>query len=359
MDAPKASHLPPDKWSIEQANAADVLVVLLGCRHGGLAELEFDELPKSIPCRKLERLVEQINGWEDVREPGKFSYTQWEVLTALSQGKPVLAFEPNLKSTDHDLKLLGEPNEETWLQDRQRKFVNWLSLRVTGDRFDSRSDLIGKVKKALERLQKKRRYLRLSLVLMLVIGVSAAWGYHRVEAEAKENRAHVLLGMAVSLMGQDRSRATTAVLDVALEHLEYPADSEASWHREYESSYSQIIENPGQALQIQGKFLKDVQKKVQILADTASAERLQFGYDFGVCVLVLRNWDTPLLRHDELLVKHWSSLQRGLKTSEMVSDEEARQFRELSAEKLIKPNEQEQRASAMSLLHNLSARFPK
>lgn len=352
MDGAKASVLSPGEWSIEQALSANVLVLLLSKRHGGTAPLTVEQLPKGVDRRRLQNLIASIPGWGQVRDPHLFSFTQWEVLAAMAAGKPVLVFTPNLASPDSDLRTLKEPgDEEEWLLKRQELFVNWVSSRMTGDLFESRADLVSKVKLALERLRKRGRFWQYLGALGLILVAILTGVFYQRHLQVEQQKARVLLGLSISLMGQDSTDAASAVFDMALARLDYPDGTEEGWRQDYAAYRSQIGSAPEKARAIQGEFMNRVAKKSALLSADRPGDQIKFGYDSGVCILALRNWDHPGRRREDLLVQHWASLQDGLDAVSFLPGALREKFRAL--------NLPAQREEAQAALRELNRQFPQ
>ena len=298
MADPKAAPIPAVDWSVREAASADVLILLLGRRHGALAEE-----PNARNCRitpeRMRQLSKQIEGWQGVESPTRFSYTQWEVLAAMSRGVPILVFSPDINSKDPDLESVAEGEEEPQaLRDRQERFCRWVRPQFTEDHFCDRTDLINKVRAALKRQVRRRliwHILVAAAVVLLLAGASAALAIQRHQARKQlERNLAVAVGASLAMLGQSTGGAGKVLFEQSLGELGLPANQVRELYEEY-SRLEQSVRTKQASYDVFLKARDNLRTSVLTRCKVLLGGRLTVYVDFGCnlihLILVLQNWD--------------------------------------------------------------------
>jgi len=297
------------------------LILLLGRYHGGLAE-EPTAANCHVNIEKLRALAQGIQGWHEVRDRTRFSYTQWEVLAAVAARVPVLVYTPDRESSDEDLRSLrrSTEKEERWLELRQEQFAAWVRGRFTEDHFKSRTDLLNRLRAGVRRME-ARRWLWRGIALLVVAAaillgsaISVLWlkqTQHRVrqeqeEAAARDARVYqqklaVAAGGALAMLGQDSKGTSGALFEKALQELGFPANqvhklSEA--YGELERSVHNGLLSYGDFERQKIELRSGVCAQLNVLGGRSPPVHLNFGYELHRLLLVLRFWDRLVLQGD-------------------------------------------------------------
>lgn len=310
MNDAKAEAIPPVDWSIREAVGSDMIVLLLGRQHGCLAE---DPTPRhsGVAIDRLRSFSERIDGWASVEDHTRFSYTQWEVLAAVAQKVPILIFSPDRRSKDNDLRPYwdGVHEQEGALQHRHELFCQWIRSRSVEDHFQSRADLLNKVRAAVKRQQMRRGLRRAALaILLLLLAASAAAGvaYHQhreaVRQEHHRNQTRqvlrqklgVALGSSMAMLRQSSTGAARAVFERSLSELGVPANQVRELCQKYSSLDGSVR---GDHLgyddfqRAKANLQASVLTQVKVMVGERPVPYVKFGYDLTHLLLLLRFWE--------------------------------------------------------------------
>jgi hypothetical protein len=313
MHDAKAESISPVDWSIRQASRADAVVLLLGRHHGSLAETP-DPRHCGMADSRLQAVAKGIVGWREVREPRRFSYTQWEVLAAMAARVPILVFSPDHRSSDKDLQACRENTEADWLQDRQSRFSQWLRSRVSEDYFANRLDLVNKVRRAILRRQRTRRLFRAAMAIggaLVVVGIGGAAAHEwrvsaersrvetqqarRVQEESLRHKYAVALGGAMAMLGRSSAGAARPVFEKALISLGLPQSQVADLSEEYNRLDGAAVDDrldPAGFLAGKARLEEKALVRLNVI-QPALAAYIAFGQSATELLLLLRFWDSP------------------------------------------------------------------
>lgn len=308
---PKAESIPPVDWSIRQASRADLVILLLGEHHGALAE-EPDPDHCGMARSRLDAVAAGIPDWSGLREPQRFSYTQWEVLAAMAAGVPVLVFSPDRRSRDEDLQACRRTEEEPWLRDRQACFSRWVRSRHSEDHFANRLDLVNKVRKAILRHQRKRRISRVAmaaLAVLLVLCAAAGAAYHwhvsarrartagqqadRLRARTLRQKYAVALGGSLAMLGRSSGGAGRPIFEKALVGLGMPQNQVDELADEYNRLDGAALDSGLDPAGLQvgtARLGENVLTRLNVIRP-APAGHIEFGRSATDLLLLLRFWD--------------------------------------------------------------------
>lgn len=175
MDNAAPDSKNPVNWSIQQVIQADAVLLLLGKRHGDLANDPDLEQCGLSPDKMRERILLD-SAWQKVQEPRRFSFTQWEALAALAANKPLFVFTPDKNSKDVDLQHYWQYSTEEGEEklQRQKAFAAWVDGQTRVAPFESRSDLGMKARECLENLLRRRNMFRVAASFLAAMVVVAA-----------------------------------------------------------------------------------------------------------------------------------------------------------------------------------------
>ena len=296
--------IPPVDWSIREASTSDVLIALLGRLHGEIAD-EPNPKHSKMNTNRMRKLAEEIPGWKDVAEPDKFSYTQWEVLAAVSSGRKVLLFSPDSYSTDEDLKdiLQSDLEEPVALQYRHEFFCRWIRSRSAEHHFQDRSDLLNKVREALKRLMKIRLLLSWAFLFMvvLVLAFSAIYSYRyytgkkKEEALLRQKSFAFALGCSVAMIGQSTQNIGGTAFEKSLAGLDFPSNQIRELVAEYDL-LERSVDSDEMTFQEFEKAKDDLTKRINARSFVLGGEEClplcKFGQDVCQLRLFLNFWDT-------------------------------------------------------------------
>jgi hypothetical protein len=321
----KAAPIPPVDWSIREAAAADLLVLLLGRHHGELAG-EPDPTHSRVSPEDLRGLLKDLPAWQKVSRPEQFSFTQWEVLAARQRGVPILVFAPDRDSTDEDLRAYREmaDADPEWAQLRQECFAAWVRSWTTEDHFRSRADLLNKVRKAVKRQRRGRRLRRVGGLVaagLVVVGLllSALLLYHRHrearqeqdrqaarQREQEEQRAlqegrarrlrnsAVAVGAAVAMVGQSSQGAGQPLFERSLETLGFPPNQVREFCQEYVTLEQAVRSGRLDYDSFQTrrqKLLGTIKGRLRVLSGDRYVAYVGFGHDLFSLLLLCSYWD--------------------------------------------------------------------
>lgn len=310
LDA-KAESIPPVDWSIRQASRADLMVLLLGQHHGSLAEMP-DAHRCGMENLSTEAMVKDIVGWSEVREPHRFSYTQWEVLAAVASHVPILLFSPDRRSNDEDLWACRQDNEPEWLKDRHACFSRWVRSRYTEDHFANRLDLANKVRKAIQRRQRKRCAWRVAVAMLALMvatfvarSIARDWraSTDRMRTEKRQadqlqvdvlrHKYAVALGGALAILGRSSVGAGRPVFERALVGLGMPQSQVGELSGEYnrmdEEVQNKRLDSAG-FLESKTRLGEKAVMRLNVIK-RVPAHYVEFGQSTTELLLLLQFWD--------------------------------------------------------------------
>jgi len=320
MGDAKAEDVPPVDWSIREAARADVLVLLLGRHHGALAE-EPDGENAGIDVRRLRDLMQNVAGWQEVPQPTRFSYTQWEILAAEAAGVPLLVYSPDRDSTDDDLRPYREcaASEEDWLEHRQTIFANWVRSRTTEDHFRNRTDLLNRVRTGLQRQQRQLRRRRMGILAgaglaILLAVVLAGYFVHRVAVEQQQEQAQaariererrqqasaVALGSSLAMLGQSSAGGARPVFEESLGQLGLPPNQVKELCDQYAALDGAVLDRRLAYDAALADLRPLVMTRVRIVAGERPIPYIRFGYDLSYLKLILQFWEDLASQHEIL-----------------------------------------------------------
>lgn len=330
LDA-KAEAIPPIEWSMREAARADVLVLLLGNCHGALAETPPTGSDSGLDIDQVRARMQDAPNWDSVDKPAELSYTQWEILAAMTAGVPILIFSPDRKSKDADLSHVREASadQDPSLTRRQEVFGQWLRSGLVEDHFASRTDLLNKVRTGLNRLQ-RRRFLRYgSWVVAGLLIVAAACAYFggggdpppkkdkQERAAAAHRKMAFATGSALAMLGQSSTGVGATVFEHSLKSLRLgDNDIQSLCHR-----YKALV--PGRQEQELKTLRQDVIGKILVLLGPSVSERVNLGFSTIRLVILLNSWEQLAAQGDvkaaskELVALLRSSAQKSQLDAEM------------------------------------------
>jgi len=310
MTDAKAESIPPVDWSIRQAAKADLVVLLLGQHHGAMAEAP-DARHCGVEEPRLRAAADGIAGWDEVNEPHRFSYTQWEVLAAVAARVPILVFSPDRRSSDDDLHACRQNEEAAWLQDRQGCFCRWVRSRYSEDHFANRLDLVNKVRKAILRQQQRRRVSRvIAAIVALLVVIGTAWGIaqkwqasadrsraeyqqaDRLQAEKRRQKYAVALGGSLAMLGRSSAGAGRPIFEKSLVGLGLPQNQVGELSDEYNRVDASVQGDHIDTLGFQARKASLGQKAI-IRANVVRpipASHVEFGQSATELLLLIQFW---------------------------------------------------------------------
>jgi len=301
MDSPKAVGMTPLAWSIQQGLEADIVVALVGDRHGGLAEIRDDQI--AVDWEQMRSLGESIPGWDTVLHPSKFSYTQWEILAALAGKAELLLFCPDDK-VRHQFADQPGLAEVDWKRERQRLFADWARSRVTFDEFSGELDLAIKVREAIIRALKRegrgQNGLRAAVALLAASLALVGFGQWRSLREAREAKGMVLLGTSLAMVGQSDDDVFLPVMDRAFQRIDLPLATEQGFREDFISLNRQIRQAPFQASDYQVTQLRKLRTQVSLHRESDIGEAVALGYHLAVCRFAIDH------QPGSVLAAHWA-----------------------------------------------------
>lgn len=374
--------IAPIDWSIREAGLSDVLILLIGECHGEFAP---EPNPDVAQVGDIDRLRDQIldaEEWKEVVNPKRFSYTQWETLSALASQKPVLAFTPDVREKPTpDLKAYWQKRsqEDENLRDRQRRFRKWLTTkRCKEGFFRDRLDLVRAVQRALRRhadLQGPRspitawgrlaKLLGTLLCLLAVVvfllarhmpSLRSGWSTDQTHA-AEPPKSAVTLGCSLAMLGQSSQGSGEFVFETSLKQLDLPQNQVDDLYGRFVELDRAVFEGSMSFEHALSEFKPLVLNKLSLHAGSRSVRYAEFGFRLAYVRLSLQHWEKlQLTSRDAEQVKEYLADLRDSATQVGLPDSLAQEIGELDSS--VWQNS-DQREAALDVLDRVLRQYPR
>jgi hypothetical protein len=299
MYDPHTCDLPPEIWSMEAAAKSDLVIYILGKSHGELPSKNLNEIEYK-DIEKVKRIARTIPCWYKQNYPDKLSYTQLEILAAEAAKVPIMVFVPKQGEAlvDRDLEeYLAHQETEEWKRERQECFGNWVRDNHKNGFFKHRVDLNNQILFVIDKLSKKRRKIKKSILSVVLLSVVLfAGGYYfnqSYRSTVNKQKWLFALGSSIAMMGESLYQPGVPILEKALLELSFSTTQSKDLQKEY-----LIIDQIGRTNEgkernipvLREQFTHSISTQVAVLHGRQSSEFMLFGYHLSRLMLLYSNW---------------------------------------------------------------------